>query len=46
MKKDWLKFRYYLEDLVYKSKTWEEKEKIMSIVFKIDETIEKRNKIK
>lgn len=42
MKKDWLKFRYYLEDLVYKSKTWEDKEKIMSIVFKIDEIIEKR----
>lgn len=42
MKKDWLKFRYYLEDLVYKSETWKEKEKIMSIVFKIDEIIEKR----
>lgn len=42
MGKDWLKFRHDLEDLVYKSKTWEEKEKIMSIVFKIDEIVEKR----
>ena len=41
MKKDWLKFRHHLEELVYKSKTWEEKEEIMSIVFKIDEMIEK-----